>query len=129
MHEAPTSEEIEQAQAAFDEKIKQRPKVKAEKHEELHEEILKIHINAGKKTKMRASDIVGTLCSLEEITKEDIGNIDILDISTYVEVLNNKGNYVLKMLQTKPIKGRIRNVSKAEDTKVRGRKNLYKSNG
>ena len=128
MHESPTEEEIEQAQDAFDEKIQRRPKVKADKHEDLHEEILKIHINAGKKTKMRASDIVGTLCSIESITKEDIGNIDILDISTYVEILNDKGEHVLKVLQTKPIKGRVRNVSKVDDTKARGRKNFNKSN-
>ena len=52
---------------------------------------MKLHINAGKKTKMRAVDIVGTLCNIKGMTKEDIGIINIVDISTFVEILNNKG--------------------------------------
>jgi hypothetical protein len=49
------------------------------------------------------------------MTKDDIGIINILDISTYVEVLHGKGETVLKTLQKKPLKGRIRKVSKADD--------------
>ena len=49
---------------------------------------MKLHINAGKKTKMRPVDIVGTLCHLPGITAEDIGIINLQDISTYVEFLN-----------------------------------------
>ncbi len=62
---------------------------------------------------MRAGDIVGALCSIEGMTSDDIGNIGIIDVSTFVEILNNKGNMVLKELQKTPIKGRLRNVSKA----------------
>ena len=76
---------------------------------------MKIHINAGRKTKMRAVDIVGTLCNIEGMTAEDIGIINILDISTFVEILNDKGEMVLEKLQTTPIKGRLRNVNKAND--------------
>jgi hypothetical protein len=47
------------------------------------------------------------------MTKDDIGNISIIDTSTFVEILNNKGDMVLEELQSKPIKGRLRNVSKA----------------
>ena len=80
----------------------------------MHQEIMKLHINAGKKTKMRPVDIVGTLCSLDNMSAEDIGIINVLDVSTFVEVLNNKGSMVLKALQNKPIKGRIRRVTVAE---------------
>ncbi|CCV64615.1 DEAD/DEAH box helicase domain protein [Alteracholeplasma palmae J233] len=78
----------------------------------LNESILKLHINAGKKTKMRAVDIVGTICAIDGIKASDIGVINILDISTFVDIMNNKGQYVFEQLQTKPIKGRIRTVSK-----------------
>jgi len=61
---------------------------------------------------MRAVDIVGTLCSINSMTKDDIGIINILDISTFVEILNNKGELVFQELQKTPIKGRLRNVSK-----------------
>ena len=80
----------------------------------LNQEILKLHINAGKKTKMRPVDIVGALCQIEGISAEDIGIINVLDVSTFVEVLNNKGEKVLKVLQTMPIKGRVRKVTKAD---------------
>lgn len=98
----------------FDKKLEQRQKVKEDKGANLSQEIMKIHINAGKKTKMRPVDIVGTLCSIEGMNAEDIGVISVLDISTYVEILNNKGEMALKALQTKNIKGRPRKVTKAD---------------
>ncbi|MGL5328636.1 MAG: DEAD/DEAH box helicase [Peptostreptococcaceae bacterium] len=98
----------------FEKKLEQRQKVKEDKGANLSQEIVKLHINAGKKTKMRPVDIVGTLCSIEGMTAQDIGVISVLDISTYVEILNNKGEMVLKALQTKNIKGRPRKVTKAD---------------
>ncbi|KGJ49467.1 RNA helicase [Clostridium sp. NCR] len=98
----------------FDKKLEQRQKVKEDKGANLSQEIMKLHINAGKKTKMRPVDIVGTLCSIEGMNAEDIGVISVLDISTYVEILNNKGEMVLEALQTKNIKGRPRKVTKAD---------------
>ena len=59
---------------------------------------------------MRASDIVGTICGIEGMEALDIGIIDIRDSLTHVEILNGKGTMVLKALQTKPIKGKIRKV-------------------
>lgn len=79
----------------------------------LRREIMKLHINAGKQTKMRPGDIVGAICNIKGITPEDIGVINITEISTYVEILNNKGETVRQELQKRPIKGRLRKVSKA----------------
>ena len=62
---------------------------------------------------MRASDIVGAICDIEGLSADDIGVIDILDVSTFVEILNNKGDLVLKHFETQPIKGRMRKVSRA----------------
>jgi hypothetical protein len=94
--------------------MNRRPEIKEAKGAELSKEIMKLHINAGKKTKMRAVDIVGTLCNIEGMTKEDIGIINIADVSTFVEILNNKGELIFKELQNTPIKGRLRTVSKVE---------------
>lgn len=85
-----------------------------EKGAQVSKSIMKLHINAGKKTKMRPVDVVGTLCNLPGMTAEDIGIIQIQDISTFVEILNGKGESVYQTLQNKPIKGRIRRVSKVE---------------
>jgi len=112
--ERPSRELVIESMNDFTEKMNSESEIRESKGTELNKGIMKIHINAGKKTKMRASDIVGTLCSIEGMTKEDIGIINIMDISTFVEILNNKGQYIYDVLQDKPIKGRLRKVSKAD---------------
>ncbi len=72
--------------------------------------ITKLSIGGGRKSKMRAGDIVGTICSLPNMTQEDIGIIDVRDSLTYVEILNGKGKAVCEALQNKTIKGKIRKV-------------------
>jgi ATP-dependent RNA helicase DeaD len=114
LKEKPEKETVNNAIEEFTEKMNTRPEIKETKGAELSKEIMKLHINAGKKTKMRAVDIVGTLCSIKGMTKDDIGIINILDISTFVEILNNKGSEVFRELQKTPIKGRLRTVSKVE---------------
>jgi ATP-dependent RNA helicase DeaD len=108
-----TPSEIEQSRNAFNEKHDAVPILKVSKGELLNDEILKLHIRGGKKTKMRAVDVVGGICSIEGVDANDIGIINILDLSTYVEILNGKGTIALEALQTIPIKGRIRVVTVA----------------
>lgn len=113
--EAPSREQINNSKIEFEEKMKTRPEKGESKSEKLSKDIIKLHINAGKKTKMRPVDIVGTLCSIDGMTADDIGIINVMDISTFVEILNGKGDMVYKALQNKNIKGRPRRVSKAND--------------
>lgn len=113
LKERPEKETVNNFKQEFVEKINTAPEVKETKGIQLNKEIMKLHINAGKKTKMRPVDIVGTLCSIKGMTAADIGIINIVDISTFVEILNNKGELVFKELQNTPIKGRLRKVSKA----------------
>lgn len=112
---SPSKKEVDDLKEDFDDKKREKPKLKEVKGEELSKDIFKIHINAGRKTKMRPVDIVGTLCNLDGMTADDIGIINILDISTFVEILNGKGEMVLDQLQTTTIKGRLRNVNKANE--------------
>ena len=114
LKERPEEETVHQSKQDFMAKINTLPEIKVTKGAQLSTEIMKIHVNAGKKTKMRPVDIVGTLCSIQGITAADIGIINILDVSTFVEILNNKGELVLQDLQNTPIKGRLRKVSKAD---------------
>ncbi len=114
LKERPEKESVNNSKEEFAEKIKRTPEIKEAKGANLSKEIMKIHINAGKKTKMRAVDFVGTICSIEGITKADIGIINIVDVSTFVEILNNKGELVFRELQKTPIKGRLRIVSKVD---------------
>lgn len=83
---------------------------KTGKGEGFQKTIMRISIGGGRKSKMRAVDIVGTICSIEGVEAEDIGVIDVRESLTYVEILNQKGPLVLERLQTKPIKGKVRKV-------------------
>lgn len=114
----PDHMEVELARGSFEEKMHRKIITPSQKGEVLSKEIMKLHINAGKKTKMRPVDIVGTLCNLKGMTAQDIGIINIQDVSTFVEILNNKGESVYQQLQTTPIKGRLRKVSKVECAKA-----------
>ncbi len=88
------------------EKVKLTPK----KGADFNKNITRLSIGGGRKSKMRAVDIVGTICSIDGIDAEDIGIIDVRDSLTYVEILNKKGEKVLKELQNKTIKGKLRKV-------------------
>ncbi len=112
--EKPSRKSVKKLKSEFERKLSEKPMIKIDKGAKLSSEIMKLHINAGKKTKMRPVDIVGTLCSIEGMTASDIGVINIQDVSTFVEVLNNKGEMVLTTLQTKNIKGRPRKVTRVE---------------
>ncbi|RGY97950.1 DEAD/DEAH box helicase [Clostridium sp. AM58-1XD] len=95
---------------AFWEHQKRKVKPKARKGAALNSAITRLSVGGGRKSKMRAVDIVGTICSIDTIKAEDIGIIDVRDSLTYVEILNGKGHVVLEALQDKPIKGKVRKV-------------------
>ena len=97
----------------FTAKQKREMIVKTAKSAVFKDDIMKLHINAGKKTKLRAGDVVGAITNIPGITGDDIGVISIIDVSTFVEILNGKGKQVLKALQAEKIKGRVRKVSRA----------------
>jgi superfamily II DNA/RNA helicase len=95
---------------AFWKKQKEKTVLKKRKGAVFQKTITRLSIGGGRKSKMRAVDIVGSICSIEGITAEDIGIIDVRDSLTYVEILNDKGKTVLDALQDKTIKGKIRKV-------------------
>lgn len=97
----------------FEEKLSQKQKAEEKKGAGLSREITRVHINAGKKSKIRTCEIVASICGINGMTAEDIGVIEITDTATFVEILNKKGNLVLKELPKKTIKGRTRKVNRA----------------
>lgn len=96
--------------AAFQKRQKERLVLKKRKGAGFDKTIMKLSIGGGKKSKMRAADIVGAICSITGMTADDIGVIDVRESLTYVEILNGKGKRVLAALQEKPIKGKVRKV-------------------
>lgn len=102
----------EEKEKAFWKSQRIKAEVKPKKGESLNKGITRLSIGGGRKSKMRAGDIVGTICSIDGMQASDIGIVDIRDSISYVEVLNQKGDHVIKCLQTKPIKGKVRKVRK-----------------
>lgn len=88
---------------------------KEEKGKDLRKDIMKLYLNGGKTKKVRAGDIVGSICEIEGVCGDDIGVIQVQDNQSYVDILNGKGNLVLKALQKKTIKGKKLKVQKAKD--------------
>jgi len=87
-------------------------KAKQPRNDKQHRDIMRIRINAGKKKKVRAGDILGALSNLPGITSEDIGIIDIQDGCSYIEVFNNKGQQVYDALPNTKVKGKDVTVKK-----------------
>jgi superfamily II DNA/RNA helicase len=87
---------------------KNRPKKK-----ETHEDIMRLYVNGGKKKKIRAIDIVGTLHSIPGIETEDIGIITVAEMGSYIDILNGKGHKVLKELKERKIKGKTLKVERS----------------
>ncbi|MCY6957291.1 DEAD/DEAH box helicase [Clostridium brassicae] len=111
--EIPSREEVEQGKRIFEIEVNKKIKPKKDKRNELNKDITKLHINAGKKKKIRPGDIVGAVTNIEGMSPEDIGIINIQDTFSYVDILNNKGGKVLKALQSSTIKGKKVKVEKA----------------
>ncbi|MFI3237139.1 MAG: DEAD/DEAH box helicase [Lachnospiraceae bacterium] len=100
----------EEVKKAFKQKQQKVQALKKPREAGFHKLITKLVIGGGKKSKLRTIDIVGTICSIEGMTAEDIGAIDIRDSLTYVEILHGKGELVRASLQEKTIKGKVRKV-------------------
>ncbi|SES70891.1 DEAD/DEAH box helicase [[Clostridium] polysaccharolyticum] len=94
----------------FRKRQQQKMQPKKSKGAVFQKDITRLSIGGGRKSKLRAGDIVGTICSMEGVTAEDIGIIDVRDSITYVEILNKKGKSVYEQLQEKTIKGKRRKV-------------------
>jgi ATP-dependent RNA helicase DbpA len=72
----------------------------------LEPEMVTLAIEGGKKSKLRAGDVLGALTKDAGILGEQIGKIDVFDFSVYVAVHKSIWKLALQQLQTKPIKGR-----------------------
>jgi len=107
----PTTFQIESARSEFVSKKKALLIPKTNKKEYVNKGILSIKIKAGSKQKIRPTDLVGAISSLETIIASDIGIIRIYDIFSTVEILNHKGNMVIEQLQNVAIKGKLRKVT------------------
>lgn len=111
--ERPNAELVVKMEPIFEQTMRQMPKLKKDRAAKVDEGIMKLYFNGGKKKKLRAVDFVGTLAKIPGMTAADIGIITILDASTFVEILNDKGPLVIKAMKSTPVKGKMLKVHKA----------------
>ncbi|MDV2683638.1 DEAD/DEAH box helicase [Alkalihalophilus lindianensis] len=110
----PTKKDVQQATNAYHLKLNKDPVLKTDKAKELNQTIMKLYFNGGKKKKIRAVDFVGTISSIDGIQADDIGIITIQENSTYVEILNGKGPFVLREMRERTVKGKQLKVHEAK---------------
>jgi ATP-independent RNA helicase DbpA len=65
-----------------------------------------LYISAGKKDKVNKMDIVGMLLQKGQLSKEDLGKIEVLDHSAYVAIKSNKIATVLKLVRDEKVKNK-----------------------
>jgi len=68
--------------------------------------MMTISINGGRKSKMRAGDILGALTGACGIDGKLVGKIDIFELFTYVAVDRTKAKEAAEMLTKTPVKGK-----------------------
>ncbi|MFL0267569.1 DEAD/DEAH box helicase [Candidatus Clostridium radicumherbarum] len=103
----PSEENVEAAKKKFLISKNAVPKPKKDKGQLINKQISKLYIGAGRKKKIRAVDIVGAILSIEGISADNIGVIDIQENFSYVDILDGKGQIVLDDLKVSRIKGKI----------------------
>ena len=107
-------EDIALGKAKFEENNKKVLKNRKNRNEEkkVHSEVTRLYLNAGKKKKIRVIDIVGALNSIEGINNEDIGVIEVQDLCSYVDILNHKGEIILKKYKEISVKKKMVKIKK-----------------
>lgn len=111
--EAPTDSDVARARRDFEEKLNSRRVVRNNKTARINQDIMKLHFSGGKKKKIRAVDLVGTIANIPGVSAEDIGIITVQDQMSYVDILNGKGSLVLQAMENTTVKGKKLKVSKA----------------
>ena len=87
-------------------------------HSELYgdagDDIIRLFINAGKKNKIRAKDIVGAFAGEAGIPGKSIGHVDIYDDYTFVDVPAEYAKDIIVAMKNNKIKGKKVNIEIAK---------------
>lgn len=105
---------VNQGKIVFEEKKKDILKNRKNKtiNKKTHDEVTRLYLNVGKKKKIRVIDIVGAFNNIEGISNEDIGVINVEDLCSYVDILNHKGEKILKNYKQINIKKKVVKIKK-----------------
>lgn len=110
LEKQPETETTEEQKQEFFKQLKVKERKRNKKADAFSKEITTIMIGGGRKSKLRAGDILGTICSIDGVSGDDIGAIEIRDSASYVEIRNKKAKQIVNALQTMTLKGKVRKV-------------------
>ncbi len=65
-----------------------------------------VYVSGGKKDKLSKMDIVGFFAKVGQLTKEDIGLIEVMDFMTFVAVKKDKAENLLHLVKEQKMKGK-----------------------
>lgn len=105
--QSPKESEVLLSKNDFQAKMKEKILVKNKKGLELEKNITKLSFNIGKKKGIRATTFVGIISNIEGVEAEDIGIVTVMDTMSFVEILNGKGDIVLKAMRKVKVKGKL----------------------
>jgi len=79
---------------------------RGQKNKTLKPAMVTLVIDGGRKSKIRASDVLGALTGTAGLSGDEVGKIDIFDVRTYVAIKRASAAIALTRLQEGTIKGR-----------------------
>jgi len=79
---------------------------RGQKNKTLKPAMVTLVIDGGRKSKIRASDVLGALTGTAGLSGDEVGKIDIFDVRTYVAIKRASATIALTRLQEGTIKGR-----------------------
>ncbi|MFZ7120327.1 MAG: DEAD/DEAH box helicase [Eubacteriaceae bacterium] len=84
--------------------------------------MVRMFINIGKNKKINPRDVVKSIASETSISGSKIGDIDIYDNYTFVDIPKEYAEEVIDLMQKNTIKGNRINIERAKAKKIRGRR-------
>ena len=102
------------AGADFDETYSFEKEVKPKAGKSKTSKIVRLFINVGKSHKVRSKDILGAIANESGISGKDIGNIDVYDDFTFVDVFETQAKGIIKKMKNAKIKGSKINIEIAK---------------
>lgn len=73
----------------------------------------RLFLNVGRRQKIQAKDILGSIAGETGISGKKIGNIDVYDKYTFVDVDKSSASTIIKKMKNRKIKGNKLNIEKA----------------
>ena len=83
------------------------------KHSLNPSDVTRLFLNVGKNQRILAKDILGAIAGETGVRSKFIGNIDVYDKYTFVDVDKNKAREIIEKMKNRKIKGNKLNIERA----------------